>query len=302
MAGGKKKGAQSRGRIIQHYVVNLLVRALIGSAMALPYGWRVPLVGWIVKRLVAPLARYRRRSLRHLALIWPELPLAERRRIADAVSDNAGRTLIENYSTRDLIRRMADVTPEGPGYAALCAARDAGQPVILVSGHFGNYEAARALLVGRGFPIGGLYRPMRNSYFNAHYAETMKAFGGPVFAQGRQGMGGFLRHLKEGGMMVLLFDQKAGTDWIDFLGRPARTAVSAAELALRYGALLIPFYATRQADGLSFRVELEAPVTASDPLQMTKDITRSLERRVIADPGQWFWVHHRWGKLPRKTG
>ena len=35
-------------------------------------------------------------------MIWPDLPLAERNRIAAAACDNAGRTLIENYSTGDL--------------------------------------------------------------------------------------------------------------------------------------------------------------------------------------------------------
>ena len=52
--------------------------------------------------------------------------------------------------------------------------------------------------------------------------------------------------------------------------------------------------ATREADGLSFRIELESPIPHSTPLQMTTDLTRSLEVRVTADPGQWFWIHKRW--------
>ncbi|MCX8508279.1 MAG: lauroyl acyltransferase, partial [Rhodobacteraceae bacterium] len=62
----------------------------------------------------------------------------------------------------------------------------------------------------------------------------------------------------------------------------------------RYKAVMIPFYATRGADGLSFRIEMEAPVPPTDPIIMTTQLTRSLEARVRAHPDQWFWIHRRW--------
>lgn len=276
------------------FAQNLVVRGLIGFALLLPYRWRVPLLGGLMRRVFGPIAGYRRRALDNLALIWPDLAPQARVKIANQALDNAGRTLIENYSTAEFTARQSGLVPTGAGVAALQAAMAAHRPVILVSGHFGNYEAARACLVARGATIGGLYRPMTNPYFNAHYVATMQAFGGPIFAQGRAGTAGFVRHLKSGGLLVLLFDQSAPGEAIDFLGKPAQTALSAAELALRYNAALIPFYATRQADGLTFKVELEAPVVATDALQMTQALTRSLEARVKANPGQWFWIHRRW--------
>ena len=250
---------------------------------------------WLTRALIAPLAGYRRRARNNLAMIMPDLPEADRNRIADEACDNAGRTLIENYSSRQLMARMAGKPIVGDGLAVLEAARAAGRPAILVSGHFGNYEAARAALVARGYKIGGLYRPMANAFFNEHYVKTMEAFGGPVFPQGRAGTAGFVRHLKEGGQLVLLFDQDVtGAPLLPFLGHPARTALSAAELALRLKADLIPFFATRQPDGLGFRVELDAPVPHSDPKTMMRQVTRALEARVTAHPGQWFWIHRRW--------
>ena len=281
----------------RHFMEDIAFRALIGVALVLPYAWRVRLFGRFMRRVIAPFAGYKKRALDNLALIWPDMPVADRMRIADQVSDNAGRTLIENYSAKDFLSRMANIDPVGEGVAALFDARAKGQAVILVSGHFGNYEAARASLVARGFAVGGLYRPARNSYFNDHYVRTMQAFGGPVFAQGPGGTAGFVRYLRGGGQLVLLFDQDVrGADTYSFMGRPARTATSAAALALRYGALLIPFYATRQADGLSFVIELEAPIPASDAETMTAAITASLEARVRAKPEQWFWIHKRWKK------
>lgn len=274
---------------------NLIIRGLIGLALALPYRTRVPFVGGLMRRAIAPLAGYRQRALDNLAFIWPDMPMAERRRIADAVADNAGRTLIENYSTKEFLARQAQEELHGAGLSALEAARKAGRPVILVTGHFGNYEAARAALVARGYEIGGLYRPMRDARFNEHYVRTMEAFGGPVFPQGRAGTAGFVRHLKSGGLLVLLFDQHAsGGEKLDFLGQPAMTATSAAQLALRYGADLVPFYATRRPDGLTFDIEIEAPVPASDPATMTQALNDGLAARVRAHPEQWFWIHRRW--------
>ena len=278
-----------------HFLVNLAARGLIGLALVLPYPWRIGFVGWLMRRVIGPYAGYSARARENLALIWPDRPEPERASIAEASLDNAGRTLIENYSTRAFLARAQKIEPEGPGYAALIAARDARRPVILVSGHFGNYEAARASLVARGFDIGGLYRNLSNRYFNAHYVQTMQAFGGPVFPQGRAGTAGFVRHLKAGGQLVLLFDQDVGgAPTLPFLGAPARTATSAADLALRLGADLIPFFATRQPDGISFRVTLDAPVPHGAPEAMMLEVTRALETRIMAHPGQWFWIHRRW--------
>lgn len=278
-----------------HFLINLALRGLIGLALLLPYAVRVRFVGWLMRRVIGPLAGYRTRARDHLGQIWPELSEEARHQIADEALDNAGRTLIENYSTRTFLARAEKIEPEGPGYAALLDARKAGRPVILISGHFGNYEAARAALVARGFAIGGLYRNLSNRYFNAHYVRTMQAFGGPVFPQGRTGTSGFVRHLKAGGQLVLLFDQDvANAPALPFLGRPARTALSAAELALRLKADLIPFFATRSADGLGFRVTLDAPIPPGDPQSMMLRATEALEDRIRAHPGQWFWIHRRW--------
>jgi Kdo2-lipid IVA lauroyltransferase/acyltransferase len=280
---------------LDHFVVNLAARGLIGLALALPYRARIGFVGWLMRRVIGPLAGYRARARENLALIWPERPESWRLSVAMNALDNAGRTLIENYSTQSFLARARRIEPEGPGYAALKAAREAKRPVILVSGHFGNYEAARAALVARGFAIGGLYRNLSNSYFNAHYVQTMQAYGGPVFPQGRIGTAGFVRHLKAGGQLVLLFDQDvpSGTP-LPFLGQPARTALSAAELSLRLKADLIPFFATRQPDGVSFRVELDAPIPHGDPETMMLAATQALEARIETHPGQWFWIHRRW--------
>ncbi len=272
-----------------------LIRALIWGALRLPLRLRLSMMGGLVSRIVAPLAGYRARAEANLSYIWPDMPQAEKRRIANAVANNAGRTMIENYDVQGLLARMAQVEPEGDGVPAMEQARLEGRPILFVTGHYGNYEAPRAALVARGWRIGGLYRPMSNPYFNAHYAQNMHALSEPVFEQGRRGTMGLIKHIRDGGMGVLLFDIFDGQGVkIDFMGQPAPTLTSAAEIAVKTGALMVPFFGIRQANGTEFRAVFEAPIPHGDPVEMMVEATQRLEARINEDPGQWFWIHRRW--------
>lgn len=287
----------ARLRAIGDWLADLAIRAVIWVGLLLPYGWRIPAAGWLARRVVAPLAGFDARIVANLDHAVPGLPAAKKRRIAAEVADNAGRALVEFYSARPLIARLrARGAPlEGPGAAALCAAHEAGRAVLLISGHFGNYGAVRAACGLNGMPVGGLYRPMNNRFFNRHYVRATADFGEPLFARDRRGMAGLLRHLRAGGKAGLLIDQYFGQGAVlTFFGQPAPTALSAAELALKHDALLIPAYAIRRENGLDFDIVLEEPVPHTDPATMTQALNDSLEARVRAHMGQWLWIHRRW--------
>lgn len=282
------------------WLQNLCLRAVIGAALALPYRWRVPLMGWAASHLVAPLAGWRRRIRENLAYVRPDLPEAEVARLTRAVPDNVGRTLIEIYSGDSFVTRARAAPIEGPGLAALEAARAEGRPVILVTAHFGNYDVARANLIGRGHNMGALYRAMSNPWFNAHYVAAISKIGEPMFEQGRRGMSQLVRHIKGGGVLGILTDLNAyGSPALDFFGKPALSSTITAELALKYDAALIPIYSVRQPDGLSFVVRVEAPIAPSTPEAMTQEVNNTLEALVRKHMDQWFWIHRRW-KTKRK--
>lgn len=278
----------------RYFAGNLFVRGLIGLAQLVPYRWRVPTMGWIMARL-APLAGFDTRVRDNLALTCPDLSDAEVRRLVRAVPDNVGRTMIELYSGPAFLEHAAASPVSGPGLAALEEARVKGRPVILISGHFGNYIAARASLMSRGFEMGGLYRRMKNPYFNRHYVRALEETGRPMFEQGRRGMMEMVRHLKNGGTIAIIGDQHVyGGHELQFFGQPAMTSVVPAELALKYDAALIPVYAIRQPDGLTFRIETQPPIPHSDPETMTQAINDGLESLVREHMDQWFWIHRRW--------
>ncbi len=272
------------------------LRSALWTARRLPYHRRVPAFGALARRVIGSFTAFNGRMLENLDYVWPDMPEPKRRAIAASAADNVGRALIEHYSMPELASRMATVVPTGPGVDLLHRCQADGRPVVLMTGHFGNYEAARVCLIAQGIALGGLYRPMENPYINRHYVASVESLGsGPLFPQGRQGMGQLLRHLKGGGASMILNDLYVGNGIdMDFLGRPAMTSLSAAELALKLGAALIPFYGIRQPDGLTFAVEVEAEIPASDAGTMTAAFNRSIEARITAQPEQWFWIHRRW--------
>lgn len=282
-------------RSVGDWLVDRVLRGVIAVLLLLPHGTRVGLMGWFARVLVGPITGYGRRARANLAYIWPDMPEAERRKIAGDVLDNAGRTLIENYASADQQARALTWNTHGPGLAAAQIALAENRPILFISGHFGNYQAARVAMNVRGFCLGGLYRPMNNGFFNDHYVRTVEGAGGPAFSRGRRGLAGFMRHLRAGGHGALLIDQYYGDGAkVDFLGKPAPTATSAGEMALKFNALIIPIYARRLPSGLDFDVILEDPIAHSDAVTMTQDLMDSLGAQVRERPGQWFWVHRRW--------
>lgn len=277
------------------WLTDRAVRALIGLLLALPYRWRVPLCGWVMSRVISPLAGWPKRIRANLALTQPELSQADVARMIRNVPDNIGRTVIEIYSGKEFIDRATSLPLTGDGVAALEAAKAAGRPVILATGHFGNYDAARAALIARGYPLGALYRPMSNPWFNDHYVRAIGTIGQPLFERGRHGMGQMLRHLRSGGMLGILPDQRIGAGVkLTFFGQEALTALSAADMALKYDAELIPTYAIRQSDGLGFRIIVDAPIARDTPEAMTQALNNNLEALIRRYPDQWFWIHRRW--------
>lgn len=282
---------------LRHRLEYVLVVALLGIAMRLPYRRRVRLSGWIAQHVLASVSGVKKRIRRNLAHVFPDMPRAEVERLCGAVSNNIGRAFIELLSGKEFARIASAMPIEGPGLAALEAADAQHRPVVLVTGHLGNFDVARAALIARGFRVAGLYAPMRNALVNRRYVAAIESIGTPLFARGREGLAGMVRFLRGGGMLGVVADQymQHGVP-LDFLGKPALTALSAAELALKYDALLVPVYAIRQPDGLSFKVLLEAPLPHSDALSMTQALNDSLGAQVRQHMEQWFWVHRRWFK------
>lgn len=187
-----------------------------------------------------------------------------------------------------------------------------GRPVMVVSGHFGNWEMAVSVFGMFGFPMGLVARDLDNPYLHRWFLRFRKFTGHrPISKNG--GGSDITQLLNLRGHIALLGDQDAGANgiFVDFFGRPASTFKSIALLAMEYQALICVGYA-RRLEGQTldngwprFEIGCETVIDplecrSSDPLrEITQQYTAALERVVRLSPEQYFWVHRRWKSVPR---
>jgi KDO2-lipid IV(A) lauroyltransferase len=271
-----------------------LVIGLLWVLHRLDYPTRLRFGGWFFSRVVVRVTQYQRRILQNLALIFPDLTSTEAKKLSQHISQNIGITFTELFSPKDFVQKNTNYTLTGKGFEALKTAQTKGRPAIVVSGHFGNYDVVRTNLIREGLNVGGLYRRMENPYFHDLYIKSISAIGDGLFERGLPGLKGMLKFLRGGGVLAVLIDQRiSGGETLNFMGHPAYTSLSIAELALKLEAVVVPAYAVRKPD-LSYDIVIEDPIVPSTARQMTQDLNDSLSKQVRAHPEQWFWIHRRW--------
>ncbi|WIY26873.1 lysophospholipid acyltransferase family protein [Parasedimentitalea psychrophila] len=240
-----------------------------------------------------PIAR--RRVNRDLKQVFPEMSRQERNCLRRQMGRNMGQTLFEIYHNAEFHTRLDHFHVSGPGLKAIEAAQAAGKGAIIVSGHFGQWEAVRASLKARGIEVGAVYRRQSNRHYQRRLLAGIEAGGLPIMETGRVGTKTLVRHLRSGGVVAILLDEKHPDGArLPFLGRPALTSLAAAQLALKYDIPMVPAYGTRIGDGSDFAVEYEAPIPHSDAKTMTAAFNDSLSARIRAHPDQWYWLLNRW--------
>ena len=277
------------------FAIDTFFRVLVWAALKLDYEKRLKVFGSVFRAVIGPLSGYTRRAEANLQLVFPDMPQEQVRETARSVTANFGKNLIENYSKDDIVQRLPTAEIGGAGLEHLHAAIAQGKPVLLLSGHIGNYEVIRLILYNMGHQSAGLYRPASIARFNQHYVKTLSYLSGPVFPQTRRGILSFVRHLKGGGVAAMLFDVRdKNYDTIAFLGQPAHTSTFPAEIAIKTGAVIIPCFAHRCEDGVTHAVCFEEPIAHSTPKEMMTEASDRLGAHIVRFPDQWLWVHNRW--------
>jgi phosphopantetheine--protein transferase-like protein len=276
-------------------------------ALALPTHTEVPLAGRLLYRLL-PLRR--RVILENLRRVFgPAVPEAEIERLAQAHYAHWWWSLGEFLRFRWMspARKAAMVRVENVDVLAAALAR--GKGVLVLTGHFGNFEVATVAGLA-GFPemhgrIHFVRRAIKPRWLDALVTRRFRRAG--FGALGKRGsLDAILERLAAGDMVVFPFDQHAGPpDGIasEFFGHTAWTFKSLAIIALATEAQVLPAAAWREADGRHvLRFEAPLPLIESDNVndeirRNTRAFNAALERLVLRHPEQWFWVHRRWKVL-----
>jgi KDO2-lipid IV(A) lauroyltransferase len=188
-----------------------------------------------------------------------------------------------------------------------------GKGVLILTGHFGNWEVATIAGLQHYPEVRGRFhfvrRPIKPRWLDALVTRRFNAWGFGVVAK-RGSLDRIVSLLERGDIVVFPFDQfAAGADGIDveFFGEAVGTFKSLAVIALATGAPVLPAACWRETDGRHV-LRFEAPVPPVDVANTNEAIVRTtraynaaLERLVVRHPEQWWWVHRRWRRArPRK--
>ncbi|MDP6594178.1 MAG: lysophospholipid acyltransferase family protein [Candidatus Marinimicrobia bacterium] len=177
-----------------------------------------------------------------------------------------------------------------------------GKGVILLSGHFGNWEMIGVWFAAEGFDLHAVVRGQKNRGANRYFMELRRRCGTfPLYASSPASK--MLRSLKNGGILALASDQNAKKKgvFVNFFGKPAATPKGAAVLHLKTGAPIVISICSRNSDGtyhlrfdsLPADEEYRNPVTS-----VMQNFTSFLEAVVRQNPEQYFWFHKRWKTRP----
>jgi KDO2-lipid IV(A) lauroyltransferase len=246
--------------------------------------------------------KHRELARENVGRAFPELPGAERERIARGVLLHFGRVMGDFMRAR--VRTNEDVlaTVSVEGREHFENARAAGKGAIVVAAHFGNWERMSHAITAMGFPLHVIARDVRDASMNRLVAELRQSSGAQVISRGDAALP-TLRALKRNEFVGILPDQNSDELFVPFFGVPCGTVTGPAVLAQRAGCPLLPIYTARIAVN-RYRMWIEPPLEPEpgfDPIEgMTRAINRSLENAIRQYPDQYLWIHNRWKSAKRR--
>ncbi len=246
-------------------------------------------------------------TLNNIAAAFPEKNAEWHRDIAFKSYQNLGITLVELLAFPRLSDQdIADyIQCEGIGLVKELHAQ--GRGLILLSGHFGNWEMlAYSVGLFSELPVSIIVKTQQNMYADRLLNQYRTQRGNQVIPM-HNAARSIIQKLRSGDAIALLADQSATGDkdiFIDFFGRPAATYEAPAALALRFKTPIVMGFAERRPDGTYYTKLSEIP---HDDLENTQEGIRELTRRHVQmlenairkRPELWSWQHRRWKHQPK---
>ena len=170
-----------------------------------------------------------------------------------------------------------------------------GGPVIVLTGHYGNWELLNHILAVMGFTSYSVARHLPNRFLNRYVMSTRERTGQRIIT--KKGATANVTEVLDAGQIVcFLADQNAGSRglFVDFFGRPASTFRSIALLAHSYDAPVILSAATRLGQSFKYEFTTECIIyphqwhDLKDPIYwITATYTQAIEQLARRHPDQY---------------
>lgn len=191
------------------------------------------------------------------------------------------------------------------GRRNMAEALSLGRGVIAVTAHYSAWELIPRAVSLLGHRVGVVTRKIGRDG-TAEYIDGLRSRHGTVTIDRGSGLAKLMRALRDNTAVGILIDQDTmgvESEFVEFLGLPARTPVGPARLALRFDIPVLTLHISRDGDR-RYKVEIDRPFNLDEYrekggyLRLTEDLTARIEEWVIEDPEQWIWIHERWARRP----
>ena len=251
----------------------------------------------------------RRTALVNLKIAFPEKSDAERFAIIRESCRNFGRMAVEFVHMRYLTADdVADrITFEDPKFWNDNKHIIGTTGILILTGHFGNWELFAHAMGLYGHPIHLIHRSLRNPVFDEIVNRERRRAGTGLISKHRAARE-VMRVLQARGIVAVPIDQNASRRWgvfAEFFGIPASTHPGLARLATLSKAPVYPAFLVRQGGTWNHTIRIlpEVEVTDTgnreqDTLENLTRFNRVFEAAVRANPDHWIWMHKRWRTRP----
>lgn len=291
---------------LKNTLIFLTARLLMGVVRRMGLARSQRLGRWLGRRAFGWARTERNRTLEHLGLAFPGMPVEARRALARSVFEHFGAAAAECVNVRRLGDLADFVQLEEASRRVLDAAMARGRGVVFVTAHCGNWELMARGLVRHGYPVNTIGQKSYDPRFTRLISEFRERGGVHTIWRGEPGvMEKMASVCSRGEIMGLLIDQDTRVPgvFVPFFGRDAYTPTAAALLARRTGAALVCGLNHRRTGG-GYRILVEEQPLSAGPDERaavradTAALTDRIERHVREHPSEWVWMHRRWKTRP----
>lgn len=268
---------------------------------------------WVAKGLGTAVywidKKHRERAMHNLRRAFADMPEPVRQKLARRCVQQLFMLFIEVLFTTRLVHldTWAEYCELENFQEVLGLLLKPNQGLIMLTGHYGNWEILGYVLATLGFHTTSIARPLDNPYVNNWLLGVREKKGQKIIAK-KGATSEVTEVLERGGAVGFIADQNAGSKgiFVDFFGRKASTYKSIGLLAMEYEVPVVIGYARRVDDRFQFRVGAQDVIYPADwkdqpdPLRyITQRYSKAIEDFVMKDPGQYLWLHRRWKSRPR---
>lgn len=227
----------------------------------------------------------------------------ERWRIVRKHYRNHGQMFVEILLLPRLDRNKIDERVDVPRLQHFLDIVAENRGVVLITGHFGNWELLQTVSGILGKPVNVLARNQKFPKLDNYLNELREVHGSVAIKRG-MGIRELLKSLKRSELIGVLGDQDAKRDQgliMRFLGRKTTVPTGAFELASRTNSPVLPCFIYR-TDKEKHQIHVDEPIECGEVKEGSEDVLREkvqtyldvLEKMIAEHPEEWLWETKRW--------